>query len=201
MSFFYGFVRTLCIIVAGFGFRVKVEGLENIKPDTGYVLCCNHQSFWDMPILIAAIPVQIHFMAKKEIFKNKLFSAVLSALGIFPVSRGEGDLSAIKKSIKLVSDKKIVGVFPQGTRKPLESPEKIKAGSALIALQTKSDILPAALNFNGKIKLFGKVNLKIGKSFSAGNYIVEENSAGVPRKALKAITKDISKNLVELWEN
>lgn len=200
MSFLYCVVKVICIIISKFAFRVKVNGIENLPKGKGFLICCNHQSIWDMAVLIAYCPFQINFMAKKEIFKNKLFSAVLLGLGIFPVSRGQGDLSAIKKAMELINEGKVVGIFPEGTRRPLQRPEKIKAGAALIALQTGADIVPAAINYNGKIKLFGKITLNVGTPFSSGQYINEESGESVSRTQLKALTKDIANNIIELWE-
>ncbi len=199
MSFFYGFVRVICIIVTRLIFRIELSGTEYLKKGTAYVLCCNHQSFWDMPLLIAACPFQIFFMAKKEIFKFKLFNIVLNGLGIFPVSRGEGDLAAIKKSNSLIKNGRVLGIFPQGTRKPMSPPSKLKAGAALVAFQTKAPVLPAAINYCGKIKIFGRVRLNFGEPILCEGYMGEDENI-IDRKSLKELTNTISDNLVKLWE-
>src|SRR5437879_7282883 len=41
--------------------RVSVKGVENIRPNVPYVLCVNHQSHMDIPILLAALPFQFRF--------------------------------------------------------------------------------------------------------------------------------------------
>src|SRR5438105_8481526 len=46
--------------------RVRVHGLENVKPGCPYVLCVNHQSHMDIPVVLAALPFQFRFAAKKE---------------------------------------------------------------------------------------------------------------------------------------
>src|SRR5687767_13591080 len=49
--------------------RVSIKGAENIVPGTPYVLCINHQSHMDIPILLAALPFQFRFAAKKQLFR------------------------------------------------------------------------------------------------------------------------------------
>src|SRR5882762_6913905 len=49
--------------------RVSVKGVENIRPNVPYVLCVNHQSHMDIPILLAALPFQFRFAAKKQLFR------------------------------------------------------------------------------------------------------------------------------------
>lgn len=199
MSRFYKFVRILCRLIVSVGFNVKAIGKENLKSDRKVMLCCNHQSFWDMPILIANTPYQIRFMAKKELFKNKLFTKVLLSLGLIPVNRGAADMSAIKNSMEALQTG-VLGIFPEGTRRPLQKPETAKSGSALLALQTKSEILPVAINYNGKIRLFGRVNLNFGEPMKSEDYLPQEEKKALPKASIRKLSEDITNNIISLWE-
>ena len=79
-----------------FVFRVKVIGKDNVPMDSGAIFACNHRSNWDAVILGATSPRKPGFMAKAELFKNKVFAALFNALGAFPVQRGKGNIGAIK---------------------------------------------------------------------------------------------------------
>lgn len=199
MSGFYRFVRALCKILVSVGFRVTVDGKENINSNRRVMICCNHQSFWDMPILIANTPYQIQFMAKKELFKNKLFTKVLLALGIIPVNRGAADISAIKTSIKALENG-VLGIFPEGTRRALQKPSAAKSGAALLAMQTESEVLPMAINYNGKIRIFGKVNLNIGEPINVSSYLPAQEKKALPKIAIRTLSNDISNTITSLWE-
>lgn len=80
-------------------FKVEIIGKENI-PETGNgVICSNHYSNYD-PVSTAIYLDRLpHYIAKKELFKNKLFSWVLDQLGVFPIDRKVSmDMKAVKDS-------------------------------------------------------------------------------------------------------
>ena len=52
-------------------FRVKLVGKENVPKEGAYIMCANHQSNWDAPILVSSTKRRMHVMAKEELFKNK----------------------------------------------------------------------------------------------------------------------------------
>jgi len=140
----------------------KVYGKENIeKHNTVYM--CNHQSITDMVILLAHLPANTHFIAKKEIFKNKFFSWVLKEVRVFPVDRGTADLKAIKHACGLLKDGKNLMIFPQGTRtdKPQIELEEMHVGTGMFALKNQSTVIP--MMFKEKPKFFKKNTLYIGQ--------------------------------------
>ncbi|MBQ0083824.1 MAG: 1-acyl-sn-glycerol-3-phosphate acyltransferase [Clostridiales bacterium] len=199
MNALYRFVRVLCIALVKIGFKVEVSGRCELENGVNVMLCCNHQSFWDMPILIANSPYKINFMGKKELFKNKLFTKVLRTLGVIPVNRGAADLAAIKMSGEALKSG-VLGIFPEGTRRPLEKPEQAKSGAAMLALQSKAKILPAAINYNGRIKLFGKVNLNFAEPIDSSEYLPQEQKKALPKTAIRNLSNDISETIIKLWE-
>ena len=92
-------VRVLVRLFLLFAFRIKVTGKENMPVDGGAVVVINHRSNWDVVIAGIASPRQLGFMAKSELFKNKLLGGLITALGAFPVQRGKGDIGAIKAAL------------------------------------------------------------------------------------------------------
>lgn len=165
---FYGFARGLVKLYYRIVFRVKAEGLENLEPGQNYVVCPNHKSLNDPPLLGTCVKTPLRFMAKEELFENKLFGVLIRALGAFPVKRGEGDLAALKSAIKLLKDGENLVVFPEGARSPKEHLHKGKSGAALIAVKAGVDIVPVGIR--GTYKPFTKMTVRFGKPIRLGEY-------------------------------
>jgi len=129
----------------------KVQGLENLPPEGPLIIASNHISLWDPIIVGCALPRPVFFMAKEELFKNRFFAKVLGGLAAFPVKRGQGDISAIRKSIALLKQGKILGIFPEGTRSQSGDIQEAMAGIVFIMEKSKAPILP--------IKVYGSKGL------------------------------------------
>ena len=81
-------------------YRVKIDGAENGKIDGRTMVIANHKSNCDPILMHLLFKPKIRLMAKKELFKNRFFGAVLRAFGAFPVSRGESDAAAVSNAMK-----------------------------------------------------------------------------------------------------
>lgn len=174
-----------------------VEGIENIPEDKGFILCCNHTHFMDVAFLIVNIKRKINFMAKKELFKNKLIGKFLSLMGAFPVDRGAGKgVPAIKIAEDIFKNGEIMGIFPEGTRSKDGIPKKAKSGVAIIAYETKAPILPISIYYEGKLKLFKKVTIRIGKIINPE----ELNMQSIERQELRRSSAYIMDKITKQWE-
>ena len=161
----YRFMCGLMGIFYALVYPSRVEGLENIPAEGGFILCCNHISARD-PFYLA-IPVKnrfFHFMAKVELFKWKPLAAILTALGGFPVDRGHNDLNAVRTSLKLISEGHALALFPQGTRSRDNSRTPMLSGVSMIALRSGAPVIPAYID--GPYRLFRKTRICFGKPVS-----------------------------------
>lgn len=158
---FYNFAVKLVRVFCHSIFRIKVEGLENVPLDEGFIMCANHKSNFDSLMIGISVPVEFNFMGKEEIFKFKPFGAVLRALHAFPVKRGKGDIGAIKASMKVLSEGGHLVIFPEGTRSPKDHMNPGKGGAVLIAIKSKVNIIPVGIE--GSYKLFSKMTVRFGK--------------------------------------
>ena len=124
-SKFFRFFRIFFAGIVGAVLHIKVVGGENEPQEGGYVVCANHISATDPICLCYAFKKnQVHFMAKKELFKIPVFSGFIRLLGAFPVDRSGSDVGAIKTAISLVGDGGCLGIFPQGHRYPETDPRE-----------------------------------------------------------------------------
>lgn len=168
-------------------YRVEVEGLENVPMEGRLVICANHANNLD-PLLVSIVfPRQISWMAKKELFKNKVLGNILKKLGVFAVDRDSTDISAVKNSLRILKDGGVLGIFPEGTRVKGFDINNAKAGIGLLAAKSKSVVLPIYIDSN--YKLFKQVKLIIGKPID----LSQEES-----KDYAEISKNILRSIYDL---
>lgn len=125
-------------------FAWRVIGAENL-PDGACVVASNHISFWDGPLLWAAIERKAYFMAKSELFRRPLVAKFLSWAGAFAVRRGKSDRGAINKALGFIAKGKKVVVYIPGTRVRPGRKVVLKNGAAMIAIRGQVPIVPVAI--------------------------------------------------------
>lgn len=141
----YGTIRGLIVRpIARVLYRLDVHGAELI-PQTGpCILASNHESLVDPFALALATRRQVRFLAKVELFENRLSRALLDDLGAIPVSRGKGDREALALARSFLDRGDVLGVFPQGTCRPYRE-RPWRRGAARLAFETGSPIVPVCL--------------------------------------------------------
>ncbi|MBZ2187176.1 MAG: 1-acyl-sn-glycerol-3-phosphate acyltransferase [Bryobacter sp.] len=156
--------------------RMKVEGLEKIDPAGSYVFVANHLSYMDTPAILATIPVQFRFMAKRGLFKIPFLGYHLSRAGHIAVPR-DNPREAIKAMIeagKMLKERGIsVLIFPEGGRSERVKLQPFKEGAFYIAINSGVPVVPVALAGTEKVLPMGsgtvrpgEVRLRIGDPIS-----------------------------------
>lgn len=176
-------------------FWYSVEGLENIPTDKGVILCSNHISNLDPILWIIVMKRRIHYMAKKELFKNKFLGWFLPKVDVFPIDRDSLDVKSIKHAIKVVKEGDVLGIFPEGTRSPDGQPHQAKSGVAYIARSAKCNVVPVAIKSKGSVRPFKRVKMVIGKPISN-----EELFRDVERNELQVPADRIMNQIKSIWE-
>ena len=143
-----------------FMFRVRTIGRENVPSQGAVIFAYNHKSDFDPVIAGVTCPRQLTFMAKSELFKNKIFGALISKLGAFPVHRGKGDVGAMKAAFKILGDERAMLIFPEGGRVKKEHERRAKSGVALIAQRCAVPVVP--VHIAGEYKWMHKINVYYG---------------------------------------
>lgn len=147
-------------------FFYRIKGKENLPKEGGYIICSNHLSNNDPLFLGLAVNRQIYYMAKAELFKNPILAAIIRGLGAFPVQRGAGDGKAINEAENIIKQKKMLGIFIEGTRSKTGEFLRPKSGAAIIASQMNAPVLPLCITpktKDRKVKPFHRITISIGK--------------------------------------
>lgn len=186
---FREFLRTL--------YRIEVTGGEHIPPSGGCVLAANHESLVDPFILGVATTRPIHYMAKTELWENRLVGAIMDAFETFPIDRGTGDTVAMGRGAKLLEQGAVLGVFPQGTSKPFRR-RPYHRGAARLALVTGSPLIPVCMVGTEKVLRPHKVKLGLPKVKIIVAPPIEVAAARPTIPAAKNLTKQLEDAIAEL---
>lgn len=170
--FFYKISTKMTKVLFNTMYRVKVEGISNLPEKEGYMVCANHIHAFDPVLISSFLKPQISHMAKKELFRIPGLNILLRCSGAFPIDRGNLDYNGIKKAISILKNKKVLSIFPEGTRHRDGIFRDIKKGPATIAIQTNSNIVP--MRIVGNYKPFSRITIKIGEPISSIGCTVEE---------------------------
>lgn len=129
-------------------YKATVLNRENI-PDLkgGFIVACNHQSYSDPPVLAGVFKGRFSFMAKSELFKNKIFAWIIKQCGAFPVVRGAKDTAALDRAVEDIKKNKIFIIFPEGTRSKDGSLARAKSGVAVIAGTANAPVVPVCIMY------------------------------------------------------
>jgi len=185
-------VKTLAFGIVKFLYFITIEGKENL-PTKPYIICANHRSYLDPVFLVTTFNEPIYFMAKSDLFKIWWLAPILRWFNAFPVRRGEADISAIKKSISILKNNNILGIFPEGKRnKTKELLLPGEKGVASLVKLTNVKVVPIAIC--GKILPFHKVKIKIAKPLEFSRNELDEV---IVNKIMTSIQESILKELIK----
>ena len=144
--------------------RVRVEGLEKLDPHGAYVFVANHGSFLDIPALLASLPQQFRFFAKKGLFSIPFLGTHLRRAGHLPVDRSSprASLKSMKEGARIISGHGVsVLNFPEGGRSA-EGLREFKEGPAYIAIKAGVPVVPVAIVGMRELLPMGAIHLRSG---------------------------------------
>ena len=187
----YPLGKALTYLLVRVLFRMRYEGLENIPNSQGFILACNHRSNFDPLFIAHKVPVQLHYMAKAELFQNKILGWILHGVGSFPVARGTGDMSAMDAAARLIREGGILGMFPEGHRSKDGTPLRARNGIGMVAAQTGSGVLPCAVIYGDRLRFRTTVTVRYGKLITKEALGLTGDSPSSIRKASKRVMEEV----------
>ncbi len=189
---FLNLVERLC-----FGFLVT--GRERIPRTGAVIIASNHVSYYDPPVVGSGVPREVYFLAKEELFRNRLFGWLISKYNAIPLRRSTGDVGALKKAVALLKQGRAVLMFPEGTRSLTGKLLKPKPGVGMIAALTSSPVVPAYVTGTNRLRdaLLRKSRLEV----VFGEPILPSGRAGgggSGREDYGAITEEVMRRIADL---
>ena len=212
-NIFSRFVQILARSLAEIFFgRLRIIGVENLRPDQGAILAANHPNTFLDPLLITAIaPGRLHYWAKSTLWKLPMLGGVLDSLGALPVyrrqdspSRSGGNKQTLNIAAKKLEHGAHILIFPEGVSEPGLSLKPIKTGAARLGFQAleaggwKNDIViaPIGIDYHEPTIFRTHVTIRIGKPVSLLSY--KSAYEAHPRNTVLEITETVSERLKDL---
>ena len=150
------FVAKVC------GIRIELEGAEHLDPRQTYVLIANHLSNLDVIATLAAVPLNIHFVAKQELLRVPVFGRALAMSNHIVIDRSKPEDAIARINARVTSQLgHPFGIlfFAEGTRSPDGKVQAFKKGGVTLAIHTGLTILPVSIS--GTRKFLPKGGLRI----------------------------------------
>ena len=129
------------------GLKFDFQGDENIPRKGGAILAINHVGYLDFALVgTAALPVNryVRFMAKKEIFDNKLAGPLMRGMHHISVDRANGSASFVA-ALRALRAGEIIGIFPEATISVSFEIKEIKSGAVRLAMGAGVPVIPTVI--------------------------------------------------------
>lgn len=180
---FYLFATTMLYLVCKLLFRVRLTGRRNVPRD-GAILIARHRSYWDVPLIAVALGGlrRVHFVARRTLMEENPLFKVLVKLYAIPIDREGFKPSDFRRVLQAIKERKLVGIFPEGTTKGARVP---RSGVVRFAERTGQKLLPVNLVPRGPYPprypfRFPQVEVRIGRPFTLEE-LERELPAGLSR--------------------
>jgi 1-acyl-sn-glycerol-3-phosphate acyltransferase len=181
--------------------RIHATGLHHIPEQGGAILASNHLSYTDHYFLPSVVPRQIFFISKAQHFDVPVQRWFFEQVGVIPLKRGEGDNEAFSRSLQILKDGKLFGIYPEGTRSIDGKLHKGHTGVARLALMAGVPIIPVGMIGTDRVLPKGKnvpklhkVTIHVGAPLSFPQFVGMEND----RKACRDITDRVMHGIRDL---
>ena len=144
------------------GIDVDVKGTSYIDNSGSSIVMVNHQSNFDIPVLLAYLPMQFRWLAKAELFRIPVFGQAMRGCGYISIDRSdrESAFKSLAEAAATIKSGTSVLVFPEGTRSLDGKIKPFKKGPFVLAVDAGVPILPVIINGTWSIMPKNRLTIK-----------------------------------------
>lgn len=141
----YATVRGTARLIGVTGFDLRCFGREHLDFTGPGLLLSTHQSTLD-PVLVGLMKNdELSYLARKTLFRSRLFAALIRALNAIEIDREGGGLAGLKETLRRLKKGQKVLIFPEGTRSSTGQPAGLKPGFISLARRGSVPLVPMAV--------------------------------------------------------
>jgi long-chain acyl-CoA synthetase len=192
-------------LVARVFFRLRVEGIEKLPKSGPYIICPNHQSFMDPPLVVGILPYPIYkrlfSVGTSEIFGSKLAGMLARSFRLYPVDPDANLVPAMRVGAAGLRRGDVLLLYPEGERSIDGVPKAFKRGAAILATHLKVPIYPMAMDGfyeawpRGKKFIQRLAPLRV----RVGDPVMPPEHANSLDEAYARLTAEVRARVVEMW--
>ena len=146
----YAILKPLIALVARLVFGLRSRGTAHVPATGPVLLVANHVSHLDSPLIGAASPRYLSFLAKAELFRIPLFGGVIRRLHAHPLRREGADAGALRTALRVLKNGGALLVFPEGTRGEGDILGPAKPGAGMLAVLGGAPVVPVYVGGSGR---------------------------------------------------
>jgi 1-acyl-sn-glycerol-3-phosphate acyltransferase len=189
------------------GLNFDFQGQDNVPRKGGAILAINHTSYFDFALAgTAALPVKryVRFMAKKEIFDNKVAGPLMRGMHHINVDRSNGAPSFVA-ALRSLKAGEIIGIFPEGTISTSFEIKELKSGAVRLAIGAGVPVIPTIVWGGQRVYTKGlKPNFKrrkfpVAVSFGEPISYSRETDVEVAEKHLREVMIQMLRDVQEKY--
>jgi 1-acyl-sn-glycerol-3-phosphate acyltransferase len=180
------------------GVRLEVHRGADLDPAASYVYLANHQSLFDIPVVLLAVPGRFRMVAKQSLFRIPIFGWGLHAAGFVAVDRAdrEGASRAFAAAERRLRSGGSILLFPEGTRSAGTALLPFKRGGILLALRTGLAIVPVGIRGTRAVQARGQRSIQPGAVEVRFGSPIEVADFGIRRK--RELIAEVRRQLAEM---
>ena len=184
-----------------FYFGYRVYGADRVPAAGPVVLAANHASYIDPPLIGAALPRQVHFLARNTLFPQPVLGTLLRSWEVVPVDREGAGASGLKAILDRLRQGGAILLFPEGTRTSSGELQPARSGIGLAVLKSSCPVIPVRVF--GTYRAYGRhlrlprplrVAVKFGAPLDFALARAEASTCSKTR--LKAIYQEVADHIM-----
>jgi 1-acyl-sn-glycerol-3-phosphate acyltransferase len=142
----YDVIRVLARLTGVWLYQLRVAGRENWPADGGGLVCANHQSHFDPPLVGLTCSRRLNYLARNTLLRIPGFKQLILFLDTIPIDREGVGLAGLKETLKRLKSGELVLIFPEGTRTRDGQVAKLKPGFISLARRGRVPLVPVGID-------------------------------------------------------